>query len=156
MTKKKMICFDMDGTIADLYNVEDWLTKIRGEDASPFVDAKPMWDMEKLRKVILRLSKQDWEIRVITWLSKDSTETFKTAVRTAKMEWLQKYNFPSDVCHLVQYGTTKANCVRHYAENAILIDDNSTVRKGWNLGKTIDPTSCDLIQELESLIVLED
>lgn len=31
----KMICFDMDGTIADLYAVPNWLDKLRAEDASP-------------------------------------------------------------------------------------------------------------------------
>ena len=31
----KMICFDMDGTIADLYAVPNWLEKLRAYDASP-------------------------------------------------------------------------------------------------------------------------
>lgn len=35
----KMICFDMDGTIADLYAVPNWLDKLRAEDASPYADA---------------------------------------------------------------------------------------------------------------------
>ena len=34
--KMKMICFDMDGTIADLYAVPNWLDKLRAEDASPY------------------------------------------------------------------------------------------------------------------------
>ena len=44
----KMICFDMDGTIADLYGVENWFEKLRAYDASPYLSAEPMWDMEEL------------------------------------------------------------------------------------------------------------
>lgn len=152
MDVTKMICFDMDGTIADLYSVPNWLKKIRGENATPYLDAKPMWDMEKLNAVLYKLISQGWEIRVITWLSKDSSHNFKKLVRMAKAEWLDRYQFPAEYCHMVQYGTTKADCVRRITNAAILIDDNSKVRTGWTLGKTIDPTNCDLIAELEKLI----
>ena len=90
----KMICFDMDGTIADLYAVPNWLDKLRAEDASPYAEAAPMWDMKALREVLLKLIDKGYEIRIISWLSKDSTEEYKTAVRKAKREWLEKYNFP--------------------------------------------------------------
>ena len=36
----KMICFDMDGTIADLYAVDNWLAKLRAEDETPYQEAK--------------------------------------------------------------------------------------------------------------------
>lgn len=88
----KMICFDMDGTIADLYAVPNWLDKLRAEDASPYAEAAPMWDMKALREVLLRLIDKGYEIRIISWLSKDSTEEYKTAVRKAKREWLKKYD----------------------------------------------------------------
>lgn len=149
----KMICFDMDGTIADLYAVENWLPKLQAEDASPYLDANPMWDMQELRKVLLDLTVKGWEIRVISWLAKDSSEEYKDAVRKAKREWLEKYNFPADKVHLVAYGTTKADCVRrYYDENPlILVDDNTKVRNGWTLGETIDPTACNLIEVLKGL-----
>ena len=149
---KKMICFDMDGTIADLYAVPNWLEKLRAEDASPYTEAEPMLDMEALRTVLYELISQDWEIRVITWLSKDSTEEYKNAVRKAKADWLNKYRFPAESCHMVAYGTTKADCVRKAAESAILVDDNRKVRNGWTLGETIDPTNCDIIEELKKLL----
>ena len=149
---KKMICFDMDGTIADLYGVPNWLEKIRAEDASPYRDAKPMWDMEKLKEVLLKLSAESWEIRVITWLSMDSTEEFKKVVRAEKRAWLNRYEFPVGSCHMVAYGTTKANCIRKSADHAILIDDNSKIRDNWSLGRTIDPAEGNLIEELEKLL----
>lgn len=148
----KMICFDMDGTIANLYSVPNWLNKLRAEDSSPYSDAAPMWNMEELRKVLLLLTSEGWEVRVISWLSKDSSESYKNEVRKAKLEWLAKYDFPYRRCHLVAYGTTKADCVRRWASPAILVDDNEKVRNGWHLGKTIDPTKVDLIEELRKLL----
>lgn len=148
----KMICFDMDGTIADLYGVEDWLTKLRAEDASPYREAKPLYDMDELNLVLTALSNEGWEIRVISWLSKDASAEYNKAVRIAKREWLAKYNFPVDKVHLVAYGTTKANSVRKYTSQAILIDDNAKVREGWHLGETIDPLDGDLIKRLTALL----
>lgn len=148
----KMICFDMDGTIANLYSVPNWLDKLRAEDSSPYSDAAPMWDMEELRKILLLLISKGWEVRVISWLSKDSSESYKNEVRKAKLEWLAKYDFPYRRCHLVAYGTTKADCVRRWASPAILVDDNEKVRNGWHLGETIDPTKVNLIEELRKLL----
>lgn len=151
MKNAKMICFDMDGTIADLYGVKDWEIKLRAEDVSPYLEAKPMWDMKKLKAVCEKLTAQGWEIRIITWLSKDSTEEYKDAVRTAKWQWLAGHDFPLTHAHMIAYGTTKANSVRATADKAILIDDNTQVRNGWTLGETIDPQTQDIIKELERL-----
>ena len=148
----KMICFDMDGTIADLYAVPNWLDKLRAEDASPYAEAAPMWDMAKLREVLLKLSANGYEIRIISWLSKDSTEEYKAAVRKAKREWLEKYNFPADKCHFIAYGRTKADCIRRIVDApAVLIDDNKKVRDGWHLGESIDPTEVNLLEVLSAL-----
>jgi hypothetical protein len=110
-----------------------------------------MWDMEALASVLRNLQSKGWEISVITWLSKDSSESYKTATRAAKLEWLKRYNFPFDSFHGVAYGATKADSVRKVAEYAILVDDNQKVRNGWSLGKTIDPTKVDLIEELRKV-----
>lgn len=149
----KAICFDMDGTIADLYHVPGWLQKLRNEIPEPYIVAEPMWDMERLGAALRKLQSKGWEIRVISWLSKDSSEAYKDAVRAAKTWWLEHYNFPMDACHLVEYGTTKAKCVRKYfdGEPMILIDDNEKVRYGWHLGEAIDPQKVDIIQYLENL-----
>lgn len=148
----KMICFDMDGTIADLFAVRDWLPKLRAEDPSPYAEAAPMWDMAELRKVLIELK---IEVRIVTWLSKDSSEEYKDEVRQAKREWLDRYDFPYDHFHGVRYGATKADSVRNLLnenETAILIDDNAKIRSGWNLGEAVDPTAVDLIEYLRNLL----
>lgn len=149
---KKSINWDMDGTIANLYSVPDWLKKLRSEDASPYLDAEPMWDMEKLAKVLSLLKSAGWEINIITWLSMNSSEEYKDAVRAAKLAWLDKWGFVYDHFHGVQYGATKADSVRKRTDYGILIDDNEKVRNGWSLGATIDPTKVDIIEALMSLL----
>lgn len=149
---EKLIVFDMDGTIADLYGVPNWLEKLRTEDPSPYVEAEPLCDMGQLRTVLLALMAKGYGVRVVSWLSKDSSLAYKAAVRKAKLEWLKRHNFPMEKAHLVAYGTTKANCVRGVANSAILIDDQEKIRDGWHLGDTIDPVNQDIIEELEALL----
>ena len=148
---KKIIAFDMDGTIADLYSVKDWLPKLMAEDASPYREARPMWDMAELRRILIKLAGKGWEIRIISWLSKGASRQYKEKIRIAKREWLRKYNFPAEKVHLVEYGTTKADCIRKHAEVAILIDDNRQVRHGWHLGRTINPQEVNILEELKKL-----
>jgi len=147
----KTLVFDMDGTIADLYGVDGWLEMLRAEDETPYKVAKPMYNMEVLNSLLNILKIEGWKIVVTTWLSKGSTKEYDKKVRTAKLEWLEKVNFPYDEIHLVKYGTTKANCTRNLGGFQILVDDNEKVRKGWNLGATIDATK-DIFTELESLL----
>ena len=155
MMKTKMVVFDMDGTIADLYAVPNWLQMLRTEDPTPYAIAEPMWEMKKLANVLNALRVNGIEIRIVTWLSKDSTEEYKNLVRQAKLEWLEEMGFPFDNFHGVQYGATKANSIRRYLaedETAILFDDNEKVRKGWTLGETVDPTTTNIIEFLENLL----
>ena len=155
MTKVRMIVWDMDGTIADLYGVDGWLEKLRSENPLPYEIAKPLWDMERLANIIRGLQAIGVEQRIVTWLSMDSSEEYKTETRRAKKEWLEQFDFPFDHFHGVQYGATKADSVRKFLaddETAILIDDSAKVRKGWHLGETVDPTEVDIIDFLGTLL----
>lgn len=137
MTNKTLV-FDMDGTIADLYGVENWLDKLLAEDASPYTEARAFYTDEVLNSMLDTLKACGWRIVVTTWLCKGSSKTYDKMVREAKLEWLDRHNFPYDEIHLVKYGTTKANCTRRHGGYQILVDDNEAVRKGWTLGDTID------------------
>ena len=147
-----MICFDMDGTLADLYGVANWLEKLRAEDESPYIEAEPMWDMKELRKVLLELIEAGHEVRIISWVARNSSKEYAKKVRQAKREWLQRYEFPYQSAHLVAYGRTKADCVRQLNRPAILVDDNAKVRAGWHLGETIDPANVDLVEVLKGIL----
>lgn len=147
----KTLVFDMDGTIADLYGVDGWLEMLLAEDATPYETAKPLYNMIALNEVLYALKNKGWRIVITTWLAKDSTKYYDGLVREAKINWLEKMNFPYDEIHMVKYGTTKANCTRHYGGFQILIDDNEKVRKGWNLGGVIDANK-NILKELIALL----
>ena len=147
----KMLVFDMDGTIADLYGVENWLADLRAEKTRPYEVAKPLYDMDELVELLNELRKLGWLIAVTTWLAKGATKEYNKEVTKAKKEWLEKYNFPYDEIHTIKYGRTKADCTRKYGGYQILIDDNEKIRKGWHLGNTINATE-NIIPLLKALI----
>ena len=154
MKETKVLVFDMDGTIADLYGVQGWLEDLRNENARPYKVAKAIYDKMVLNEILALLKAQGWKVVVTTWLAKDSTEYYKDLVRKAKLEWLAEQEFPFDEIHLVQYGTTKANCTRKLGGYQILVDDNEQVRNGWTLGNTINANE-NILEKLVDLLLTE-
>lgn len=148
---RKTIVFDMDGTIADFYGVQGWLEYLQNEDTTPYEVARPLYDMEYLKALLIILKAQGWRVVVTTWLSKGGNKEYNNRTRNAKLEWLDKYEFPYDEIHLVKYGTTKANCTRHIGGYQILVDDNEAIRRGWTLGATINANN-NILTEIERLI----
>ena len=151
MTENKVIVFDMDGTIADLYGVNGWLDMLQAENPKPYEIAKPMYDMNELAEILNELKKIGYIIAITTWLAMGSTKEYDKQVRLAKLAWLEKYGFPYDEIHLVKYGTTKANCTRKLGGFQILVDDNEKIRQGWNLGTTINANE-NIIEYLRELL----
>lgn len=126
------IAFDMDGTIANLYKVENWLADLQAHNARPYTKAEVMTNMNSLARILNRLQRNGFEIGIISWLAKDSTEEYNKAVTKAKKNWLKKHlasvNF--DFVEIVPYGTDK-NIV-NTCEADILFDDEEPNRKNWN------------------------
>ena len=150
----KTLVFDMDGTIADLYGVDGWLDDLLNNNPRPYIEAKPMYDMEDLNVPVDILKNFGWRIVITTWLAKDSNPAYDAMVREAKINWLDRVGFHYDEIHLVKYGTTKANCTRQHGGFQILIDDNDKIRKGWTLGNTIDAKK-DILNSLWKLVGAE-
>ena len=131
------IFFDMDGTIADLYGVENWLDYLIASDALPYEIAKPLIRLNALARILNRLQKQGYKVGVISWLAKNSDTNYDEKVTRAKKEWLKKHltsvNF--DEIHIVKYGTPKQTFAK--TENDILFDDEEKNRNDWT-GKAFD------------------
>jgi phosphoglycolate phosphatase-like HAD superfamily hydrolase len=149
--ENKVLVFDMDGTIADLYGVDNWLEDLRAENPRPYEKAKPIYPADILNTLLEIFKANGWRIVVTTWLAKGSTKEYDNLVREAKLAWLDKYDFPYDEIHLVKFGTTKANCTRHLGGFQVLVDDNEAIRNGWHLGDTINANE-NVIEELIDLL----
>lgn len=125
------IYFDMDGTIADLYGVEDWLPKLRAYDASPYTDARPLVRFSTLARLLNNLQRNGYRLGIITWGSLVSTKEYDEATEAAKLEWLHAH-LPSvswDEFHFTAYGVPKHEIAQE--PDGILFDDNEKIRNAW-------------------------
>jgi len=126
------IWFDMDGTIADLYGVTDWLDDLISESPRPYQIAKPMLNLNTLARLLNRLQKQGFEIGIISWLSKNGSPEYNQKVTRVKQKWLKKHlhSVHWDNIHIVQYGTNKLQI----CQGDILFDDEINNRLTWGDG----------------------
>ena len=149
------IYFDMDGTIANLYGVENWLPKLRNNDASPYAEAEPMVEAGEFQMLLAILQNRGFKLGIISWLSKDSEKSYDKIVRVAKKNWL-KENFPEihfDEMHIVKYGTRKDYVAKD--KFGIIFDDDERVRNNWR-GLPINPNSTDILEKLREIKRMTD
>ena len=125
------IWFDMDGTIADLYGVENWLEYLIAENVKPYAEAEVMLNMNSLARILNKLQKQGNEIVVVSWLSKCGSPEYDKAVTEAKKAWLKKHlgSVKFNEINIVRYGFNKNNFCK--SENDILFDDEEKNRNDW-------------------------
>lgn len=131
------ICFDMDGTIANLYGVENWLEYLIAEDVKPYHDAEVMLNMNVLAKRLNQLQKKGHELVIVSWLSKNGTNDYNNRVTITKKNWLKKHlkSVQFNEINIVNYGYNKDNFC--FNDNDILFDDEEQNRKAWH-GKAYD------------------
>lgn len=130
------IWFDMDGTIADLYGVNNWLNMLIDENPAPYEMAKPLVNMARLARKLNSLQKCGYEIGIISWLSKTGTDKYNELVTKAKIDWLARH-MPSvkwNEIKIVPYGTNKWVTCR----SGILFDDEARNRDDWQ-GNSYEP-----------------
>lgn len=149
--KEKIIVFDMDGTIVDLYGVSGWLDDLKNLNIRPYKIAKPLVNMNELNSILNLLKNIGFKIIITSWLSKITNVDYDNRVSKEKVDWLDKYDFPYDEINIVPYGTPKQQVTRKYKSYQILVDDNKEVRQAWNLGETIDANK-DIIKELKKYL----
>ena len=144
----KTIYFDMDGTIADLYGVENWLPMLRASDPAPYLLAKPLVHMATLARLLHIAQRNGYHIGVISWTSKAGTPDYNAKVTAAKLAWLAKH-LPSvkwDEIHIIPYGTPKQTLAKSPAD--VLFDDEQPNRENW-IGTAYDVEN--LLKTLASL-----
>ena len=79
------INFDMDGTIADLYGVENWLDYLIAEDTTPYAVATPLLRLSALARRLNTLQRNGYNLAVISWLSKSGSPEYNERVTAVKM-----------------------------------------------------------------------
>ena len=127
----------MDGTIANLYGVTDWLPKLRAYDPSPYAVAKPLINLSHLARCLNKAQKLGHQIGIISWLSKDPNPDYGLMVTHAKMIWLSNH-LPSvkwDEIKIVPYGLNKWEI----CGEGILFDDEERNRIAWG-GEAYEPS----------------
>ena len=146
---KRTIWFDMDGTIANLYSVDNWLPKLRSFDPSPYIEAEVMCNMNLLARYLNKLQTLGYRIGIISWLSKSSNTQYDEAVANAKREWLKVHlnSVTFDLIHITPYGVPKELWMTNTDD--ILFDDSEEIRNEWD-GDAYEPN--EIFSVLSSLI----
>lgn len=137
MKETKAIYFDMDGTIADLYGVTDWLEMLMNGNELPYAIAKPLVRLATLARLLNELQRNGYTIGIISWLAKNSNADYDERVTQAKKNWLNSHlkSVKFDEIHIVSYGTPKQDIVNY--PHGILFDDEEKNRTNWT-GKAFD------------------
>ena len=131
------ICFDLDGTLANLYGVEGWLENLIAEDVRPYREAEVLLNMNSLARKLNKLQRQGHEIVIISWLSKCGSDSYDKAVTDTKKAWLKKHlrSVRFDEINIVKYGYNKNNFCK--SSDDVLFDDEEKNRINWT-GKAYD------------------
>lgn len=124
------IWFDMDGTIADLYGVENWLEMLIAHDETPYAIAKPIVNLSVLARLMNKVQRKGFEICIVSALAKDSTAEYDEKVRNAKIKWLANHlkSVHFNEIRFVPYWYTK-NDVNTGAD--VLFDDEERHLEKW-------------------------
>ena len=142
------INFDLDGTVADLYGVDNWLDYLLASDPYPYAVAKPLLNLSALARRLNQLQRDGYNLAVISWLSKNGSEAYNERVTEAKLKWLAKH-LPSvewDEINIVPYGTPKQSFCGSPLD--VLFDDEERNRENWT-GRAFDVN--DILNILKSL-----
>lgn len=145
----KAIYFDMDGTLADMFNYPDWLRLLHAEDVQPYRDCEPIVNLGELVPILEQLRGLSVHVGIISWLSKGSSISYAKATKRAKMEWLQNHiRFEFDSVKICRYGAPKHN---YAMDDSILVDDSPFCLSAWNKGRTLDATT-EWVDELRNIV----
>lgn len=126
------IWFDMDGTIADLYGVRDWMPAILARDTRPYEIARGIGNLALIARLLNKAQANGHEIGIISWTAKNAPAEYNARIATVKREWLGKH-FASvkwNEIKVVEYGTNKYMA----CGGGILFDDEEPNRKAWGRG----------------------
>lgn len=143
----KTIWLDMDGTICNLYGVENWLPMLRNSDPTPYAIAPTLVNFSHLARLLKALQKQSYNIGIISWLCKGGSNEYNEMVTNIKREYLRRH-LPSvdfDEIIIVPYGTEKNTFNNGFD---FLFDDEEQNRENWTGESYEAERLIEVLQEL--------
>ena len=142
------IWFDMDGTIVDLYGVDNWLSSLRAYNPDPYIKAKPLINLSLLARLIHKAQEKGFQVCIVSALSKCSNVEFDKKIINAKKLWLATHlkSVHFDEMVFVPYEFVK-NDVNSGTD--ILFDDEERHLTAWT-GTAIHANK--VIETLKTLI----
>lgn len=131
----KKIYLDMDGTIADLYSEPNWLSDLRNEKSNLFLNLKTLISQNELFELY---PENEYNIVILSMTPKGASREYCEQVIEEKNQWLD-IHFPKLTKRIYKkYGYNKN---LKNSKNAILIDDNETIRNNYK-GIALAPQWC--------------
>ena len=139
----------MDGTIADLYGVENWLDMLHASDPTPYLIAKPLLNLSILARLLNKAQENGYEIGIISWTARGGSREYNEAVAEAKRKWLATHlkSVRFDSIRIIEYGIPKENFMENFCD--ILFDDEEKNRKNWGW---VAYEETEILRVLKSLI----
>ncbi len=147
-----VIALDMDGTLAGLYDVPNWLESIRNEDATPYEVATPLCDVDALARALKLARSEGHTVEIVSWNCKgDISPEYRRKVRKEKVNWLKQYGLLQEVdaVHVVKHGTPKSKVA---SGQGVLFDDETANREEWSSsGRGLAFDAVDLVARIEQV-----
>ena len=155
------IFLDMDGTLADLYNHENWLEAL--ETQAPIFSAlKPLTNPLETAAVLSELRKKGVKLCALTWLPKKAKPAYAQRAVIEKKEWIKRFYPMIDCVICAEYGTPKKEMIPPWKRTKlqILIDDNAEVCRAWETPKQRKALQCgakltvlEILRDLNEIII---
>lgn len=151
----KKIYLDLDGTVYNLYRIENWLPMLRNEENGVFSQDQFIGNYRDFLKEVYRLINGGWSFGVITWLPMGASPEYEQVCRKEKEQWInENLPFVNEV-NICSYGIPKQNLIQKRAKIMVLIDDNREICEMWDtnkMRKSVNVSkSFDIIMALQSI-----
>lgn len=129
----KVVYFDMDGTIADLYGVTNCFKRLDALDASVYSEAKPI---DKYINMLKEFKHMGYKVIILTCLGMVSDPKFDKETIHNKGVWLDKYIGKEYIDERIYIPNTKhKESYINIFGKGILVDDDARVLRNWNFDR---------------------
>lgn len=128
-TMNKVVYFDMDGTIADLYGVSDCFKRLDNMDATVYSEAKPI---DKYINMLKEFHTMGYKVIILSALGMVSSKRFDKDTIRNKGIWLDTYVGKEYIDERIYIPNTKHKELYRLFGKGILVDDDDRVLMNWD------------------------